>query len=196
MSLTLFAKIISRAFDLYTWSLLLNTLFLFRSRLTTSQITLLLPLLFLFEVFLPLALFSFLLKKRVITDIDISRRRERPFYFSALFVLVAFGVISSFLFGNRFYFSLQLTALLALGLMVVISLFWKISGHLLVNSAGFFFINFFFGGSFGWLYWLLPVVGWSRWYLKKHDFWQLLAGAILGSLVPYLVLGFSRGASL
>lgn len=155
-----------------------------------SQITALLPLLFLFEVLLPLVLFSFLLRKRIITDIDISRREQRPVYFSALFALVTLGALAGFLFGNRFYFSLQLAILLALGLTVSISLFWKISGHLLVNSAGIFFINFFFGGSFGWLYLLLPLVGWSRWYLKKHDFWQLLAGAALGSLIPYLVLSW------
>lgn len=188
MSLTLLAKIISRAFDLYTWSLLLNALFLFRSGLMVSQITVLLPLLFLFEVLLPLVLFSTLLKKKIITDLDISRREQRPFYFSALFVLVAFGVISSFLFGNRFYFSLQLTALLSMGLMVVVSLVWKISGHMLVNSTGVFFINFFFGGAFGWLYLLLPVVGWSRWYLRKHTLLQLLGGALLGGAAPFLVL--------
>lgn len=189
---TFFAKFISRFFDLYSWSIFLNLLFLTKTGLNYQQFISLAGVILLFEVILPLALFIFFLKKGLITDLDLSSRRQRPLYFSFLFLFVAAGGLFGLILGSRLFFLLQLIGLFLIGTMTLISFFWKISGHAMINAAGIFFINFFFPGRFWWLFLLLLPVSWSRWYLKKHSLFQLAAGALVGLAVPYVTLHYFR----
>lgn len=182
------AKLFSRLFDLYTWSIILNLLFLYRSKLTPPQAAVLTPLVVLLELILPVVVFVFFLKKGFISDVDITRRGERPRFFSVLAALMLVGSVAGYVYGNPLFFWLQLTVLAEILIVVAITLFWKISGHTMVNSLGIFFINYFFAGKFWWLYFLLIPVAWSRWYLKKHSPLQLLAGAALGLAVPLTML--------
>lgn len=181
------AKVISRLFDLYTWSFIIYVLALSQTGLTLSQFIFLGSSLFLLEVIFPVGLFILFLKKKLITDIDLTQRRERPLYFFCLFLLVVSGSLLGYAAGTRLFFLIQLVELFLIGGMILITLFWKISGHLMINAAGIFFLNYFFGGGYWWLFILLLPVGWSRWYLHKHDFWQLLAGALLGFSIPIVV---------
>jgi len=66
---------------------------------------------------------------------------------------------------------------------------WKVSGHV----AGFSFlftISAIAGNILLSLFTLsvLPLVGWSRLALKRHDFKQVIAGFFLGILVPFLII--------
>ncbi len=182
------AKLISRLFDLYTWSIILNFLFLYRSNLTSPQVAALIPIVVLLELILPVIIFAVFLKKGIISDVDITRREQRPRFFSVLAALMLVGSAAGYVYGNPLFFWLQLTVLATIMIMVVITLFWKISGHTMVNSLGIFFLNYFFAGKFWWLYFLLLPVAWSRWHLKKHSPLQLLAGAVLGLAVPLVML--------
>lgn len=182
------AKVISRLFDLYTWSVVINVLALIRTDLSWAQFIFLGLSLFLLEVTFPVALFILFLKKKLITDIDLTQRRERPLYFSCLFLLVALGSLLGYVAGTRLFFLIQLVELFLIGGMILITLFWKISGHTMINAAGIFFLNYFFGRRYWWLVFLLLAVGWSRWYLKKHTPAQLAAGVLLGFGIPYLTL--------
>ncbi len=185
----LLAKVISRLFDLYTWSVVINVLALTRTNLSRPQFIFMGAVLFLLEVIFPVALFILFLKKKLITDIDLTQRRERPLYFSCLFLLAALGSLLGYVVGTRPFFLIQLVELFLIGGMTLITLFWKISGHMMINAAGIFFLNYFFGWQYWWLFFLLLPVGWSRWYLHKHDLWQLLAGALLGLSIPTAVFG-------
>lgn len=182
------AKVISRLFDLYTWSLVIYVLALTQTGLSRPQFIFLGLSLLLLEVIFPVGLFILFLKKKLITDIDLTQRRQRPLYFSCLFLLVAFGSLLSYVAGTRLFFIIQLVELFLIGGMIIITIFWKISGHTMINAAGIFFLNYFFGWQYWWLFCLLLPIGWSRWYLRKHTFPQLWLGAAVGAIVPYLIL--------
>ena len=182
------AWIISRILDLYTWSIIINVLFLINTGLNRLQITYFSLAFLLLEVILPFLLYYFFRKRKLITDVDLSLRRQRPLYFFCLFLLVALGTLMGMVFGTREFFLMQLTSLFLVGATTAITLFWKISGHAMVTAAGVLFINYFFAWRFWWLFFILIPVCWSRWYLHKHTPLQLLAGAILGTFLPMIIL--------
>ncbi len=78
--------------------------------------------------------------------------------------------------------------------VLLISLFWKISIHAIGVAGPLAAIIYVFGYP-GLLFTLLiPLVIWSRLYLKRHTLYQVIAGASLGftltALQIYLLIGF------
>lgn len=126
-----------------------------------------------------------------VTDLELSRREERP-----RFILVS---ISSDLLGLAvLYFggAPRLVWVLAviyacLGLtMFTISNFWKISLHLVGVSGFSTIIVTIFGFGYWWVFLSLPLVAWARIYRKKHTPAQLMAGALGGILITSLVIHY------
>lgn len=182
------AKAISRAFDLYSWSLIINTLFLFRTGLVPWQQLLFSIIFSIFEIFLPILLFLFFLKRKYISDYEITDRKERPLFFGSLVILVGMATIPVLLFGTTYLIYCQLGIFLAAFALFSCSLFWKISGHALINGIGASYLNLFFGWSFWPVYFVLVPVGWARLKLKKHSVSQLIFGGLLGAGIPYLIM--------
>ena len=58
----------------------------------------------------------------------------------------------------------------------VITFFWKISLHMTVNTSGAILLNTLFHGAYLPVLVVIPLIFWSRLYLKKHTPLQLLAG--------------------
>ena len=101
-----------------------------------------------------------------------------------LFILSAPPVITVLMFC---YFSNTLIVLL-------ISLFWKISIHSVGIAGPVAFLIYVFGYPGLIFLLLIPIVMWSRLHLKRHTPSQVLAGAGLGLILTtlqiYLFLGF------
>jgi membrane-associated phospholipid phosphatase len=57
---------------------------------------------------------------------------------------------------------------------------WKISAHSAGLSGPLTVLAWIFGFKTLPLFLLIPLVGWSRLYLKAHTFWQVVAGTVLG----------------
>ncbi len=188
MSLKLFAQIVSRIFDFPLWVTILLSVALFNTGLSASQIKIMGPLLVVVDVIAPIVIFLILLRDGDISDIDITRRRER-------YKLFGFGSVASFIscffvyfLGNHQFFALFATGFVITATLFLITLKWKISGHMIINCTGIYILSYLFEWQFLWLFALIPFVAFARFYLKKHSLWQITAGGVLGLLEPYVFL--------
>ena len=118
-------------------------------------------------------------------DWDIRDRKERIPLYGLTVASHLLGVLAAY------YMDIHPMAEILLGLWLlslifaVITYFWKISVHAGVNSVLAFFVIFFFGWEYWWI-WLIPVmVGWARIEDNHHSVGQV----VLGLLVPPLFLG-------
>lgn len=177
---TQIAKIISRFFDPFFEGPLIVWLL---SQVVPTKLNrgMVFSLILFFSYFLPAGIFLLSLKLNWISDWDITKRKERYFLFGSILISILICLLIFYFLGeiNLLYFYLKLTFPFAI--FFFITLFWKISGHLLMNS--FLLLLFFLylhnsvillPGVF-----LLILVGWSRVYLKKHNWGQVISGGML-----------------
>ncbi len=188
MNLRKLCFVVSRSFDFYTWYPVLLLVTIFNTGLSTNQIKILLPTLLFLEVLLPILLFLLVLKSGMISDVDVTKRAERPKLFGTMTFIVLVGTIFSFFVANKLFFVLQFLALVICITNFLITLKWKISGHMIMNASSIFAINYLFDWKLWWLFAIVPVVAFARIYLKKHTLSQLLAGAVVGLAEPILIL--------
>lgn len=137
----------------------------------------------------PVMFVAWMVKRGHITDIHMKLRRQRilPFGVSitcsagALWLLwvIKAGTLL-LLFG--------LATLLGLLVMAAVTIFWQISIHAMsITSAVIVTAMVFGAGAALWLMPLIPVVAAARLKLNRHTPMQLLAGGLVGAVVPYLV---------
>lgn len=131
------------------------------------------------------------LRKKSISDWDLSNRHERVALLSRLWVfMIPFLIVSWFLRSPMIYHQLFLMIFL-FAPFFMITLEWKISGHTIMatTAAGLLFL---IDPSF---WWILPFpifVAWSRILLKRHT----LAQAVGGILYAILFLFITRSIGL
>jgi hypothetical protein len=137
----------------------------------------------------PVMFVAWMVKRGHITDIHMKLRRQRilPFGVSitcsagALWLLwvIKAGTLL-LLFG--------LATLLGLLVMAAVTIFWQISIHAMsITSAVIVTAMVFGAGAALWLMPLIPVVAAARLKLNRHTPMQLVAGGLVGAVVPYLV---------
>jgi hypothetical protein len=130
-------------------------------------------------------------KRGWVSDLELSRREERP-----RFILVSLSsdvlALAALWLGNGPHL-LRLIVLTYFCLAIVmfsISNFWKISMHM-AGVGGFSTALIFVLGAPALLAFLsLPLVAWARWHRRKHTPVQLVAGALVGALITFLVFGW------
>jgi membrane-associated phospholipid phosphatase len=136
----------------------------------------------------PVALIFFAMKKKIVSNYDLSDRRERP---KVLGVLLALEIINLLIL--RSMVSAQalaplLVILLTLIGFTIITFWWKISGHALAAALATGFIV----SWYGWAWWpvllIVPIVGWSRVIRKNHTTLQVIAGALYAWMFVYFFL--------
>ncbi len=148
-------------------------------------------LLFFFSIILPVAssiVFRFF---KLTSDFAVSEQEERPrlFFLFLIFMFISFGI--SLKTGNtqliQIYTILNITFLIA----TFITMFWKISFHMIVATLCIFVISVLFKNPSIYLLSLtLPFIGWSRIYLKRHSLTQVIAGFVLTASCILFVLTF------
>jgi len=138
---------------------------------------------------IPLAYILIGMKKGWVSDLELSRREERPRFIlvSLSSDLLALGVLWA---AGAPHLVWALAAVYAsLGVtMFTISNFWKISLHMVSVSGFATLLVFIFGPGAWWLFLSLPLVAWARTQRKKHTPAQLLAGAALGAVITAGIL--------
>lgn len=192
MNLRLISKIVSRIFDFYVWFPVTLLASIFNSGLSLNQIKILLPTLLVVNVIIPISYFFMDLAGRGISDIDVTKRRERYHLFGRLLVISAISVVISYFLGNQMFFVLQMIGLVLALTIFVITFFYKISGHMILNASSAFILNFLFDWRLMWLFLIAPLVAFARIYLKKHTLMEVLAGTAVGLAEPFLILKVFR----
>ena len=139
-----------------------------------------------FASLLPMAIIVYWAKK-LNTDKDISNRSDRFIPLIIGIVSYFIGVIVSFLLGaDNFLTLLLLCYAVNTGVVLLITLKWKISVHTTGLSgpiAALILLLGPLGAVFGVLY---PIVIWSRVLLKKHTLAQAICGGVQGFFLTVL----------
>lgn len=165
-------------------------LFLTKTGLTKTQISVLLPILFTFQVAIPLLYIFIMHKKGKIADLDLTNREERILPVIIAFASLFVSLVTVRYVGTPLLFHLYTLLIILLCINGLITFFWKISFHMAINVAGSFIVNVLFGNQFQLLYITIPLVYWSRLTLKKHTPAQLIVSFILNTGVVYLFVHF------
>ncbi len=184
----LFSILISRVFDFYVWFPVVLIAAVFNCGLTINQIKILLPILLLVNVVIPTSYFFMDLAGRGITDIDVTKRQQRYHIFVRFVGICIVATTISYFFGNTKFFTLQLITLMLAVSIFTITFFYKVSGHMILNTSSVFIINYLLGWQYLWLFIVIPLVAFARIYLKKHNFAQIALGTAVGLVEPYLIL--------
>ncbi len=142
----------------------------------------------------PVLLISGLKKTGKISDYNITFREQR---FLPLLVLVAVNVLG-YEFMKQLHPPRLLTGILLFNaintvIILLITLQWKISIHLFIlsSSVGLLFMQF--GVVALWLLLFVPVLMWSRIFLRAHNFTQTLVGGVFGFAVMVAELKWWTG---
>ncbi len=115
-----------------------------------------------------------------ISDLDMSIRTERERVFIAFVVFYALGAIDLWLIHAPAIMTASMAGYAASALVVQwITRYWKISTHALGITAPLVALTVLFGQRPAPFYILIPLVGWSRVYLRAHTLLQVLAGTLL-----------------
>ncbi len=124
---------------------------------------------------------------------DISDRTHRPKAFMILLLLGLIYIILARIFGNTKLVSLLILYELWMAGFLVISLFWKISGH----AGGIALAVGLLIAWYGWAWWpillFVPLVGWARVVSKNHTVTQVIAGALYSWV---LLIGYETWTSI
>lgn len=120
-------------------------------------------------------------------DMDIPERKDRNY---PLII-----VILSYFIGTAVLYTLNapvMTTILMfsyfLNTLIVffINLYWKISIHAMGVAGPTVVLIYTFGPVGAIFATVLPIVMWSRVYLKRHTVWQVITGALLGFILTTL----------
>lgn len=140
---------------------------------------------------LPLMI-CYLWAKKNNLDVDIPTKEDRiypllkviPSYFLGLILLYFLNAPDIITVLMACYFSITIIVLL-------ISIYWKISLHSMGIAGLAVFMIYIFGVT-GLIFSLiiLPSVMWSRLYLKRHTVSQVIMGALLGLFLTYIEIYF------
>jgi membrane-associated phospholipid phosphatase len=149
-----------------------------------------------FYVFVPVITYAYLYKKGLITDkkfdFNIKKREERPLYNLILILGFLTNYILLALYKVPVVEEIALFLLLAFLVFSIVTLFWKISGHMTQTVLGILIFAYVFPDYR--LYILLvgyllcvPLVGLSRIKLGHHDIWQVIAGTLVTTSIGILL---------
>jgi membrane-associated phospholipid phosphatase len=115
-----------------------------------------------------------------ISDLDMSIRSERERVFIAFVIFYALGAVDLWLIHAPAIMTASMAGFAASSLVVQwITRYWKISTHALGITAPLVALTVLYGTRPAPFYVLIPLVGWSRVYLRAHTLLQVVAGTLL-----------------
>jgi membrane-associated phospholipid phosphatase len=118
-----------------------------------------------------------------IRDLDMSDREERRKVFTIFIVFYVIGTAVLLFTHAPAILTASMAGYTAAAIVVQqITRFWKISTHAVGITAPLVALTYLYGEDPLPFLVLIPLVGWSRVYLKAHTIAQVCAGTLLGAL--------------
>ncbi len=139
-----------------------------------------------FSTFIPFGVVFYFWKKGEVSSLHLDRREERWRFF----VISIISAFTGFLILDKLKAPPPLTVsmlnyVFLATVMMLITLFWKISLHASTVSAFAMAVIMVFGVQFSWIYlFVLPVL-WARYALRKHTVSQLVAGTFVAGVITF-----------
>ncbi len=123
-------------------------------------------------------------RKGIFSDLDVSKREERPLLFLVSIILSAIYMLGLLiLHGPKILLLTIIGIIVGILLVSVINRHIKASIHVATLSALIFAVAIVYGGYYFLLLLLIPIVGWARVTVKRHTVSETIVGGILGSLL-------------
>ena len=118
-----------------------------------------------------------------VTEIFLPVRENRIRVIYSMIFFNAIGLISMLILKAPFVLTaFAFVGILQSTIILIITMYWKISAH----TTGIAGLAVFLTGIFGWsgapALIMIPLVSWARVRLDSHSFWQVLGGVILGTV--------------
>ena len=149
-----------------------------------------------FYVFVPILAYIYLYRKGLITDkrfdFNIKKREERPLYNLILILGFLTNYILIAMYKVPVVEEIALFLFLAFLIFTLVTLFWKISGHMTQTVLGILIFAYVFPDHrvyillMGYLL-CVPLVGLSRIKLGHHNIWQVIAGTLVTTSLGILL---------
>lgn len=162
---------------------ILLILLLLKTGLNNTQLSILLPGLAILLLVIPFTYLHLALKMGWISKWDIPKREERR---PIIVIFIVCSLVSLFLinkFGTKMLLDLFILLLTTGFIASLITVFWKVSIHMVLDTTGILLTNFLLGWHFWPLFILIPVVAWARLRLRRHTPAQILAGVFLSIII-------------
>ncbi len=127
----------------------------------------------------------------IFSDMDVSKREERPLLFAFMGIVSILYLISLIIF-NAPKVLLIVDFAIALGLLLIAIVNSKIKAsiHVATISSLISSVAIIYGGVFVFAFSIIPVIAWSRVKTKKHTLLEAVIGGILGvalTIIIYIV---------
>jgi len=181
------SRIISEIFNGFLTMILVPTI-----AFAVSDINIIYKLLFpLLYLVITIAPFFILRKLGKISDYEFTKREERPPYFTATTVgyLLMF-LLTTFLIKDTTLIQVTLTVFVATSVLTIVTLYWKMSGHMTYSTLLFFTLLFLFPDAryLPCIFLFTPLIAASRVILKKHTVMQVIVGTFVSATISILIL--------
>ena len=170
------AVTISHLFDPILIYAFLGTLAIFRSDLTGFNLERMLALFILLMILPPAALLAWAVINKKVINWDVSDRQQRITVLAVFLVMTLFDLWLVKIFGKPALFKLFVFfSVWYLGFFII-TLFWKISGHVAGLTLATLLIIYWYGTNWWPIFLLIPVLAWARVASKNHSMAQVIAG--------------------
>jgi membrane-associated phospholipid phosphatase len=149
---------------------------------------LLIPFLYMIITIAP---FLILREMGKISDYEFTKREERPLYFTITtigYLLLFF--LTALLLKNPILTHITLAIFVATCILTIVTLYWKMSGHMTYSTLLFFTLLYLFpyATALPLLFVFTPLIATSRVILKKHTIMQTIVGTLVSATVSILIL--------
>lgn len=141
-----------------------------------------------FLIFIPLIFFALSYKLHWISDVDLTKRSERPAFLIVFTVSLAVASMIMYLLHAPEKFVIYIfSGLIMVILASIITFYWKISFHTMVITSVISAIVIIGGLRFWPFFLLIPIIAWARIVLKKHSLYQAIGGSLLSAAITWTV---------
>lgn len=127
-------------------------------------------------------------KRGTFTNLDVSRREQRPLFFFYFAIIAIIYILSLWIFhGPIVMILLTVGVLCGLVLLDVINNKVKASIHVACVTSILFSFVILNGIAYSWVLVIIPFVAWSRIKLHRHTVSEVITGAVFGAFLTVLV---------
>jgi phosphatidylglycerol:prolipoprotein diacylglycerol transferase len=127
-----------------------------------------------------------------VSNFDITDRKERPPYCITVTLIIGVLYLASLELGNTILSTVVLNTLITSSVFTLITLFWKISGHMTYLTMAYCSFVYLIPSPFTILLFpIVPFVAWSRVELGRHNILQVILGTVIPVLISVLVFTLS-----
>lgn len=132
-------------------------------------------------------------KRGRFSDLDVSKREQRPLLFLACLVTCLWYIVGLLLLKAPIVlFFLVASVMFSVIVISFINTRIKASIHVATISAIIMAISILQGGVHIYILSLIPLIAWSRVTVKRHTLSETIVGAITGCLLTILVYGIIK----